>query len=170
MSFEQIWSHGPIAIVEIFSKYKNRKDIGTILQSIKNKIKIWLNEIGEDYIETLLAFALRLSKPVASQIFTFFDQEFSSHAKHYTMSYEQYLKNQGFRQGKAEGRKEGRTEGIIEGRIEGKAEGKAEGKNEGIIEGKIEVAQLLLKEGFNHELIYKITGIEPDCLEKITKK
>ena len=48
-----------------------------------------------------------------------------------------------------------KKEGIEEGKAEGKEEGKAEGKKE----EKLEIAQNMLKDGMNLEIVMKYTGL-----------
>ena len=50
---------------------------------------------------------------------------------------------------------------------QGKHEGKREGKREGILEGKMEIAKEMLSEGFEIEIIARITGISKQEIEKL---
>jgi len=81
-------------------------------------------------------------------------------------------------EGRAKGIIEGREEGRVEGRIEGKAEGKAEGIMEGIVEGKkageyskaSKIAQTAITEGFDNEVICKLTGLSHSEVEQLRKE
>ena len=56
-----------------------------------------------------------------------------------------------------------RYSGYVDGKADGMAEGEAKGKNE----RNIEIAQNMLKENVNIELISKVTGLSIDEIEKL---
>ena len=153
MRLEEICTHGPLALVEIFSKYRNEKRIDKILVKLKPKIEEWLKEVGEEYLETLLGYSLRLSKPIAEKIFRFFNNEFEEELKEYTMTYEYYL------------RKEGRKEGMKEGKVKWMAEGRRKGNEEGRRKGKAQVAKKMIERGMDLKLVSDITGLGSNSLK-----
>ena len=59
------------------------------------------------------------------------------------------------------------NEGYRQGEEKGKAEGMAKGKVVGKNERNIEIAQNMLKENVNIELISKVTGLSIDEIEKL---
>ncbi len=63
----------------------------------------------------------------------------------------------------------GKLEGRLEGKVEGKLEGKLEGKVEGKVEGKLETAKSMLREGFDIELVAKITELTHKEISTIAK-
>ncbi|MGV8118695.1 MAG: hypothetical protein AB2L14_02915 [Candidatus Xenobiia bacterium LiM19] len=48
--------------------------------------------------------------------------------------------------------------------------GRQEGKEEGIVEGKMETAVNMFREGFDREIVKKLTGLTEEQLAKINKK
>ena len=68
-----------------------------------------------------------------------------------------------------QGIEDGEERGKIEGRLEGKIEGKIEGKLEGAKEKQIEIAKNMLKENISIEVIFKITGLTKEEIEKLQK-
>ena len=58
-----------------------------------------------------------------------------------------------------------KKEGIEEGKAEGKEEGKAEGKKE----EKLEIAQNMLKDGMNLEIVMKYTGLSKKEVEELLR-
>lgn len=81
----------------------------------------------------------------------------------------------GMEKGLEDGRKEGIKEGIKEGRKEGIKEGREEGIKEGIEEGKVKgiktatenIARNMKKEGFDIEMIIKVTKLSKEEIEKL---
>ena len=62
-----------------------------------------------------------------------------------------------------EGREEGREEGMVKGREEGWENGRREGR----AGEKLEIARNALAEGAAPEFIQKITGLDPETIEKL---
>jgi len=60
-----------------------------------------------------------------------------------------------------------RYSGYIDGKADGMVEGEAKGKVAGKNERNIEIAQNMLKENVNIELISKVTGLSIDEIEKL---
>ena len=60
-----------------------------------------------------------------------------------------------------------RYSGYIDGKADGMVEGEAKGKVAGKNERNIEIAQKMLKENVNIELISKVTGLSIDEIEKL---
>ena len=60
-----------------------------------------------------------------------------------------------------------RYSGYIDGKADGMVEGEAKGKAAGKNERNIEIAQNMLKENVNIELINKVTGLSIDEIEKL---
>lgn len=60
-----------------------------------------------------------------------------------------------------------RYSGYIDGKADGMEEGEAKGKAAGKNERNIEIAQNMLKENVNIELISKVTGLSIDEIEKL---
>jgi predicted transposase/invertase (TIGR01784 family) len=60
-----------------------------------------------------------------------------------------------------------RYSGYIDGKADGMVEGEAKGKAAGKNERNIEIAQNMLKENVNIELISKVTGLSIDEIEKL---
>ena len=60
-----------------------------------------------------------------------------------------------------------RYSGYIDGKADGMVEGEAKGKAAGKNERNIEIAQNMLKENVNIELIIKVTGLSIDEIEKL---
>ncbi|MDR2197919.1 MAG: PD-(D/E)XK nuclease family transposase [Deltaproteobacteria bacterium] len=71
-------------------------------------------------------------------------------------------KQEGWKEGKQEGWKEGKQEGLQEGKQEGLQEGKQEGLQEGMRKKQIAVAEAMIKENFELEIIAKISELSLD--------
>ena len=73
-----------------------------------------------------------------------------------------FIATDNFAKGHKEGREEGREEGRKEGRKEGREEGHKEGRKEGRKEEKMETACRMFDNGFDIDIISKITGLSLD--------
>ena len=60
-----------------------------------------------------------------------------------------------------------RYSGYIDGKADGMVEGEAKGKVAGKNERNIEIAKNMLKENIDIELISKVTGLNPEEIEKL---
>jgi len=74
---------------------------------------------------------------------------------------------EGILKGRQEGILEGKQEGILKGKREGMVVGKREGKLEGEREKVLEIAQKMIKEGFEIGKISKITGLDKKKLKTL---
>ena len=122
-------------------------------------VKIKMMTLIEKYINPFTDFGFK--KFEAAEIARFTPEE----KEQYEESLKSYrdLKNvidTSFGEGKEEGIKEGKEEGIKEGREEGIKEGKGEGIKQ--------TALNMLKEGFNIDLISKITGLSGDEIGQLS--
>ena len=130
-------------------------------------VKIKMMTLIEKYINPFTDFGFK--KFEAAEIARFSPEE----KEQYEESLKSYrdLKNvidTSFGEGKEEGIKEGKEEGIKEGREEGIKEGREEGIKEGKGEGIKQTALNMLKEGFNIDLISKITGLSGDEIGQLS--
>ena len=61
----------------------------------------------------------------------------------------------------------GRQEGLQEGRQEGRQEGLQEGRQEGLQEGRQKIAERMLRDGINQDLICKYTQMSAKEVEEL---
>ncbi len=62
----------------------------------------------------------------------------------------------------------GRQKGLKEGQAEGLREGREEGLKEGVQQGKAQIAQSMLREGLDVDLIARVTGLDRAVIEKLS--
>ena len=67
------------------------------------------------------------------------------------------------------GREEGREEGLVEGIEKGREEGLVEGIERGKLEEKMQIAKILVEQGFAIEIIAKSTGLSKEEIERFKK-
>jgi predicted transposase/invertase (TIGR01784 family) len=158
ISDEEIRQHQWSGLMEFIAKHIYDKDMLTVLHEIGKLVHNLSNETFGVVDYTVLAFEYIISagniddkQAFVNTVKKILPAKIGAEIMTIAELYKQ------------EGRQEGRQVGIQEGRQEGKQEGLAVGR----FEGKLAVAKKMLAEGFNRDVVAKVTDLSAEQVQKL---
>ncbi|MCC2666263.1 MAG: hypothetical protein K0S63_179 [Gammaproteobacteria bacterium] len=143
-------------VVELTLKHIFAKDILPYLYDIVGLLQVIKQCNAKNFIETVFTYIIDRGKISDNKVFFELVREtFSNETGEdiMTMTIAESL------------RAEGRAEGKAEGKVEGKAEGKAEGREQ----EAIRVALDMLEEGFDKEIIARLTKLTKEKIDSLSE-
>jgi predicted transposase/invertase (TIGR01784 family) len=157
VSDEEIITHGICAPVELLLKHGRDGKFELEVGDYRPVFYECINQVGENYILSMLAYAKDLVDVVAGKkIYEFIKQIFPD-KQELIMTYGQQIEQIG------------EQRGLEIGLLKGMKEGMKEGMQAGIQTKAIEIAKSMLKKGAEINFIQDVTGTDKETIEEISK-
>jgi len=162
------------SIMLTLMKHISSRDLLNMIESIKDNLKIFYENEGKNYIYTSMNYVISAGNLEKLEDLADILNSVSSDMGGDVMTIAERLitqgRQEGITQGLSQGRQEGITQGITQGRQEGIAQGVNKGLSQGISQGIQKTAMNMLREGFELDIICRVTGLTREKIHQLREK
>ena len=154
-SDQEVLRHGLCAPMELLIKHSESGNFELKAEAYRTVFEACLQEVGETYLETILTYAVSLSRPEAGKKMFDFISEVLIDKKDIIMTYGQQLQQEGMQQGIQQGMQQGIRQGM----------------QQGMQTKSVEIARnMLLQLHLGIDLVRKATGLSQEEIEQLQKE